>query len=66
MGLDLRLGLRSGATSWPRVSRGPHYSYSRLWEYSSWFGLHWLEWLSRSDFGSFVKGFTSSLVAFMV
>ncbi len=41
-------------------------AYSRLCQYSSLFGLHWLAWLSRSDFGSFVKMFTSSLVASMV
>ncbi len=39
------------------------FTYSRLFQYSSLFGLHWLAWLSRSDFGSFVKMFTSSLVA---
>ena len=64
MGLDLRLGLRSGATSWPRVGRDPNYSYSRLCQYSSLFGLHWLAWLSSS--GSIFKLFTSLLVAFMV
>ena len=64
VGLDLRLGLRSGATSWPRVGRDPDYSYSRECQYSSLFGLHWLAWLSSS--GSFVKGFTSFLFAFMV
>ena len=64
VGLDLRLGLRSGATSWPRVGRDPDYSYSRLCQYSSLFGLHWLAWLSSS--GSIFKFFTSFLFVFMV
>ena len=63
MGLDLSLGLRSGATSWRRVGLRQLQAYSRLFQYSSLFGLHWLAWLSRSDFGSVVKMFTSSLVA---
>ena len=66
VGLDLSLGLRSGATSWPRVGLRQLQAYSRQCQYSSLFGLHWLAWLSRSDLGSFVKLFTSFLVVFMV